>query len=129
MNIQILSDLHLEFGTSPDVFSEKNILGDVLVLAGDIHVSPDLLKKFILTINKVPIILVLGNHEFYGKEMFSVKERYKKLLYSPEENLYLLDNSKVVCPSIVILKQIFPSWFFIGNRTDNRNSSFCPCVS
>ena len=107
MKIQILSDLHLEFGYDRGVFSSEHIVGDVVILAGDTHVSPDLLKEFLLTINKVPIVLVLGNHEFYGRDFYAVKKRYQDLLCSPSENLYLLENQSLELPQ-------FQGYTFLG---------------
>jgi Icc-related predicted phosphoesterase len=95
MKIQILSDLHREFGTPASFFTKEDIVGDVLVLAGDIDCNPLRLKEYLLTINKVPIFLVLGNHEFYGHNYLTVRKKYRDLLFSPEENLYLLDNREI----------------------------------
>jgi predicted phosphodiesterase len=61
MRIRILSDLHLEFGplTLPQVDA------DVVVLAGDIHKKTHGVRWANDTFS-MPVIYVLGNHEFYG---------------------------------------------------------------
>lgn len=67
MKIQYMSDLHLEFGSKQKVMVHPE--ADVLVLAGDIHTRSDSLPKFFrkLRIQKeIPIIYILGNHEYYG---------------------------------------------------------------
>jgi len=64
MRIRILSDLHLEFGP----FKPPPVDADLVVLAGDIHKGANGVRwaneRF-----SVPVIYVLGNHEFYGKEI------------------------------------------------------------
>lgn len=60
MRIQVLSDIHLEFGSLPSPQTDA----DVVVAAGDIHVEGgaiDWLKKF-----DRPVIYVSGNHELWG---------------------------------------------------------------
>jgi predicted phosphodiesterase len=73
MKIQILSDLHLEMLYERDREVVEQTDADIVVLAGDIHHGPeatewaaaqaDLLDK--------QILLIAGNHEFYGKEISS----------------------------------------------------------
>lgn len=61
MKIRIMSDLHLDHRN----MVYKPCGEDVIVLAGDIAEQPHLFEEFISTI-KVPIIAVIGNHEYYG---------------------------------------------------------------
>ncbi len=69
MKIQILSDLHLEFGMREYDFSRA----DLLVLAGDIHTGVNGVKWLLSKALKIPVIYVLGNHEYY-------RHSYSKLL-------------------------------------------------
>jgi predicted phosphodiesterase len=62
--IRVMSDVHLEFGS----LSVPDVEADVAVLAGDIHVgvsaaawADDLAKQL-----GIPVVLIPGNHEFYG---------------------------------------------------------------
>lgn len=62
MKIQILSDLHLEFGVSSALNFDK---ADIVILAGDTHLGIkgiEWVKKYIP--NK-KVIYLLGNHEYY----------------------------------------------------------------
>ena len=99
-----MSDLHLEFG---DMEVPKRV-GDVLVLAGDIHIG----TKAIPWINKCAevfphVIYILGNHEYYnyniatladnilnrGEYLYSdAKAKHYELL---SENVHFLDNTFV----------------------------------
>ena len=63
MNIQILSDLHIEFGD----FKLSPGEADVVILAGDIHTKGRGVQWAIENIPDKPVLYVLGNHEFYGK--------------------------------------------------------------
>lgn len=67
MKIQYMSDLHLEFDSKRRV--QVHSEADVIVLAGDIHTKAESLHKFFrkLKLQKdIPIIYILGNHEYYG---------------------------------------------------------------
>lgn len=60
MKIQIISDLHQEFG-STDLFFEN---ADIVVLAGDINLGTKGIEWIKLKIEKKPVVYVLGNHEY-----------------------------------------------------------------
>jgi Icc-related predicted phosphoesterase len=63
MNIQLVSDLHLDFGELEWGYTEA----DVVVLAGDIHAKDKALAWIEKTFSKdTPVVYILGNHEYYG---------------------------------------------------------------
>lgn len=66
MKIQVASDLHLEFlvGRFPGFRVIEPADADVLVLAGDIHQHHLAVEAFADW--PVPVVLLNGNHEFYG---------------------------------------------------------------
>jgi Icc-related predicted phosphoesterase len=69
MRIAIMSDLHLEFDRNGTGFIPSALDADLVILAGDIHTRArtfDWIKRHFL----IPAIYVLGNHEFYGSEIF-----------------------------------------------------------
>lgn len=79
MRIHVLSDLHLEREKKTATGYESNFTppraaGDVVVLAGDIASSEDVVD-WIRGAFDVPVVYVPGNHEFYGTEIMSAKER------------------------------------------------------
>lgn len=93
MNINYMSDLHLEFHP----LKEKYPQGEVLVLAGDIVSNTetygyqcqqivDLASNFELC------LFVFGNHEFYKGDINYTKDRIGDSL-SKANNLVILDNS------------------------------------
>nr|WP_121269840.1 metallophosphoesterase [Pedobacter schmidteae] len=89
MKIQIISDLHQEFGISDLNFENA----DLVILAGDTDLGTkgiEWAKKYIL--NK-PVIYVLGNHEYY-------KGSYPKTLHkiieaSKGSNVSVLENNRI----------------------------------
>ena len=68
MKIQIISDVHLEFGS----FELPNEKCDVLIAAGDIGVGLEGLE-WLQTLD-MPIIYVAGNHEYWGYDMHELQE-------------------------------------------------------
>ncbi|MGO9005615.1 MAG: metallophosphoesterase [Beijerinckiaceae bacterium] len=86
MRIAVMSDLHLEFdarasldvdrnsreGRAPSFYSHPpEPDADVLVLAGDIHDCAQAVGWAVRNFT-IPIVLISGNHEPYGHELFHV---------------------------------------------------------
>lgn len=95
MKVQILSDLHLEGARAP--FLENfEPTGDVLILAGDVTnaKSMDLLKTYFSDI-KIPIVYILGNHEYYGGSYYDSPKNYAEYLKDNVPNITLLNDSFV----------------------------------
>lgn len=95
MKIQIISDLHQEFGKTNIAFDNA----DVVVLAGDINIGTKGIEWIKETIHQKPVIYVLGNHEYY-------KGTYPKVLYKIKElaknsNIHILENEAIEIEHIV----------------------------
>lgn len=89
MKIQIISDLHQEFGEDSLCFDNA----DLIVFAGDINIGTKGIKWMKKTLKEVPAIYVLGNHEYY-------KGSYPKVLNQIKEessgtNIMVLENGSV----------------------------------
>lgn len=83
MRIAYASDLHLEYERDLAALLPTKLSADVLVLAGDIETDPIRLASHLRRARQrltVPIILVLGNHEYYGHPFPGVLTRYRKAL-------------------------------------------------
>lgn len=94
MKIQIMSDLHLEF--SSQKFDISNC--DVLILAGDIHVGTKGVEWINNKVKNIPVIYVLGNHEYYNNS-------YPSLLHDCKDkangsNIHVLDNESLTLEDI-----------------------------
>ena len=92
MNIQILSDLHLEHGGSMPAHHPE---AEVVVLAGDLApYTKGLVAKLSEFWASAPHILyVLGNHEFYGWEIDDARARLAD--ECEEAGIHLLDPGMV----------------------------------
>ena len=90
MNIQIMSDLHLEHDNRFIFKKAEN--ADILILAGDIG-SYTFQSDFVRECaSQITTIMIMGNHEPLG---YSIKETVEawKALNIP--NLYILDNETI----------------------------------
>ena len=75
MKIRVLSDLHLHHRNR---FEYDYIGEDVVVLAGDIAEGAKSLDFMIEIPEDIPVIHVMGNHEYYMNEYHSLNDTYKK---------------------------------------------------
>lgn len=94
MRAQILSDIHLEFGLRDIDFSDC----DLLILAGDIHLGLKGYDWIFEKVKDIPVIYVLGNHEFY-------KNSYPKLIHKIKKeakgsNVHVLENESIVIDGV-----------------------------
>lgn len=101
MRLLCISDLHLEHGLS---FTVPEVEFDVVVLAGDIH-SPG--RRAVhwaqreSTFGGKPVVLVAGNHEFYGCEMATELREMKKA--AEGSNVHVLARGSVVIGGVRFL--------------------------
>jgi len=110
MKIQIISDLHIEFGE----FDIPIVDRDVLVIAGDFNSARqglDIIKK---QCQHSPVILVLGNHDFYNDSINEVCDFWEKQNIN---NFHFLNNDNVVIDDVNFIgSTLFPD-FLNGNPT------------
>jgi Icc-related predicted phosphoesterase len=89
--------LHLEFR---DIALPK-VEADVVILAGDIDVEGVGLEWAIETFSKVPVLYVLGNHEYYGS---SYPKHLLELKANAENtNVIILENDAVTIDNVTFL--------------------------
>ena len=97
MKIYVLSDLHLEFeGFEPP---DKDV--DVVVLAGDIHVESEGLLWAIDKFQDIPVIYVLGNHEYYETHKREHLASIKKI--ASGSNVQILENETTTIMGVQFL--------------------------
>ena len=97
MRIAILSDLHLEFAAFDWVPPEV----DAVILAGDVHTGRNGLKWILSVIPRIPVIYVLGNHEYYGQKIPSLREELKECAQGT--NVRVLENEGVDLGDVAFL--------------------------
>lgn len=110
MKIQILSDLHIEFGE----FEYEDTGSDVVIFAGDIGVGLEGLNWIkSLNIDK-PVIYVLGNHEYYHHEIGLVKE----IKSYAQENIHVLNEDVIEIGGVRFLGSTLWTDFLLFGETD-----------
>jgi Icc-related predicted phosphoesterase len=89
MKIQVISDLHQEFGTSELIFRNA----DLVILAGDVNLGTKGIDWIKSSIKNKPVIYILGNHEYfkgsYPKTLNKIKEEARN------SNVFVLENERV----------------------------------
>lgn len=89
MRLHVLSDLHLEFGST----SIPRPSADVVVLAGDIHLGRDGRKWIRNQFQDRPVVYVLGNHEFYRNSYPELVDILKR--ETEGSNIHVLENASI----------------------------------
>ena len=94
MKIQLISDTHLRTENS---FSVLNVGADVLVIAGDLASSPKVATEWLTGFRRrtdMPVVYVLGNHEYYGLNLYTAVDAYREAV-AKIEDVHLLEKQHV----------------------------------
>ena len=110
MKLQILNDLHIEFGN----FELEDTNADVVVFAGDIGVGIDGLKWIENQKIVKPVIYVLGNHEYYHHDMGIVDE----IKARAPENIHVLNDDVIEIDGVRFLGSTLWTDFLLFGETD-----------
>lgn len=94
MKIQIISDLHQEFGMSELSFKSA----DVVILAGDVNIGTKGIEWIKSAIPNKPVIYVLGNHEYYKGSY--PKTLNKILAIASDTNVHVLENRSIIIDNV-----------------------------
>lgn len=87
MKIQIISDLHQEFGFTKIHFSNA----DVIIIAGDLNIGTKGIEWLKINVKDKPVIYVLGNHEYYKGAYPKTLDKIKEL--AKDTNIHVLEDS------------------------------------
>ncbi|WP_043765386.1 metallophosphoesterase [Algiphilus aromaticivorans] len=100
MKIRIYSGLHLEFGRFDSPFTE---CGDeeLVILAGDIAGGTDGVAWAARMFPHVPVVYVLGNHEFYGQNFDTLVQECK--IVAQGSNVHVLERDVYDYQGVCIL--------------------------
>jgi len=115
MKLNILSDLHLGFGAMEHPINDA----DVVVLAGDVS-RPREAVAFALRFDK-PVLLLPGNHEFYGGSLDGVVDQLRRLCRGTP--IHLLDETELVLGHVRFLGATLWSDFELFDDAERRAAS------
>ena len=107
MNIQFFSDIHTEYyaDRGADWLNKLDPEGvDALLIAGDLGLVKHCYKTVIpiLADKYKQIVLVLGNHEYYKKQMLQYMWQTIRKLESKYDNFKVLDNESIEINGITV---------------------------
>lgn len=106
LKICYMSDVHAErLWKVPGWLPQLPPIADVLILAGDISVGEDLINvvaRIRSVLVTTTIIVIGGNHEFYGENRKSLLEKYRSA-FDGRGGVYFLENSKVEINGITFI--------------------------
>lgn len=97
MRLWIFSDLHVD----RDPIELASVEADAVVIAGDVCSGPDALDWLQARFPKLPVVYVLGNHEYYGHTMPSLRRDFEKRAQG--SNIHVLENRRVEVGDLVFL--------------------------
>jgi len=110
MKIQILSDLHQEFGLSEISFDKA----DIVIIAGDINIGVKGIIWILKNILNMPVIYILGNHEYYKGSYPKTLNKIKDLSYGT--NVNVLENNSIVIGDVTFHgTTLWTNFEIIGN--------------
>jgi predicted phosphohydrolase len=122
MRIRLLSDLHTEFLDLGPKGVDETVPGksveDVVVLAGDIAQASSAVSYAANSFTGVPVILVPGNHEYYGRDMNRALLRMREDAHGT--NVHLLDNDEIVLGGVRFLGSTLWTDFELFGADENR---------
>lgn len=99
MKLQVVSDLHMEEHLLP-TFAQD---GDVLIVAGDTHDDPAGFERWLTTLRPdVPVVAVLGNHEYDHKQFDLVLPAYREAV-ARFPHVHLLECERVDISGVAFL--------------------------
>ena len=119
MKIQYASDLHLEFYSNTEyiVKNPLKVTGEILILAGDIHVIDS--EKYLenpfwdwASKNYKQVIIAYGNHEFYNDyDLSTMKDGFKLKI---RDNIYYYYNCVISLDNVDII--VSTLWSYIQDK-------------
>jgi len=102
VKIQVVSDIHQETLRHKPRLLTSNLDCDLLILAGDICSTP---REMVYLPPELPVIHVMGNHEYSGKDFKTGVKFFKENwasyglnnVHTLEQEIYIKDNIRFLC--------------------------------
>lgn len=124
MKIQYASDIHTEFGFR--AVRKSDLKGDLLVFSGDIAGSTTALRDYLRSLSgRIPILVILGNHEFYGYEFARGRKQYRHTLSRENDSfIHFLDDDEVEIGGVRFLGSTLWSDFKNGTQGEAAQAGY-----
>lgn len=121
MRIQVMSDLHTEYAEFKYTEPAGGI--DALVLAGDIGIGTRGLDWITREVpEKIPVVYVLGNHEFWGQEYHSFIEEMRRLCRASGREIFSLEREAVTIGGVTFLgATMWTDFELLGTPEESMN--------
>ncbi|HUF20668.1 MAG TPA: metallophosphoesterase, partial [Burkholderiales bacterium] len=119
MQIQIFSDLHLEFSDKHPPFQPPHTGADVVVLAGDIDNGTRGIDWAEKSFPGAAVLYVPGNHEYYGADL-NATEVALTARAADSANVRLLDNDQMVIDGVRFLGSTLWTDFELFGRQNRQ---------
>lgn len=129
MNIQFLSDLHLEFGSNMYFMERYPVIpnADILVMAGDIvtlnRIHEADVSEFINNLSKnfKSIYWVPGNHEYYGSDILSnINKKIRDNVKIVNNESIVVDDTKIIFSTLWTKISDYNQWIIEKHVGDFR---------
>jgi len=118
VSVSVFSDLHLEFGD----LNLTHVDSDVIILAGDIFIKIRSVEWIQKQFGDRDVILIDGNHEFYGSNIDSVRRKTREA--TKGTNIHYLENNYVDIKGIRFIgSTLWTDFNIFGNPTLAKNMS------
>jgi len=114
VKLYVISDLHLELGA----FEVPPVSADVVVVAGDLHVGVAGLRWAAERLPDVPILYVLGNHEYYRETMPRFVDEMRWAAASVDERIRVLHRDRVDIDGVTFLGATLWTDFALGGDVE-----------
>lgn len=110
MKIQVMSDLHNEFGLKPIVRTDA----DIIVLAGDIDTKTSAISWILDVYKDIPVVYIAGNHEYYHSDILKIDDYLKKAC--SKTNIHFLQNKMKVINNVRFLGTTLWTNFYLNGH-------------
>lgn len=118
MKLYVISDLHLESGD----FQVPLVEPDAVVVAGDLHVGTQGLAWAADRLPNVPILYVLGNHEYYHRSMPDLLREMRSEASRVDARITILDRAAAELDDVVFLGTTLWTDFELGDDVEEGMS-------
>lgn len=121
MRLLILSDLHLEWAQ----LALPRVETDAVVLAGDVNVGDRAIEWIADTFRDLPVLYVLGNHEYWGQDEAEVLALFRRQTLGT--NIHVLENDSLTIQGVRFLGCTLWTDFALNGSSEQAQAHAAEC--